>query len=429
MLYTSDSLQEQDRRLRAAIFDRIGDIIPRQWGDIRTDAKGGKYRQCLERWHVDGRDAASAKDVYITEGLRLRDFGGGYEIGLFDFLGQQFGCDWQEARRRAAAAIGFAWQDSAASAAPQGQTRARKAQRSTPKAVRSLGEYSVNTSCVLGEYSVNTTPRTAHIPARLMAMSEERCRLTPNALALWLRGFDPARADAVCAAYHLGNDSQCDAVFWYVDGCGRVVDGKIAAYSTARPGHRCKRDHGERERFGWVHATLRRGYPSAFPEGSRPPLPLYGSHLLPSFPSALVCIVESEKTALLAAMAMETTKVADLGSPCVTDMQVVWLASGGKQALRAEQLRELCRQGRNVIVCPDVDGIGQWSDLTAPLMQAERLHVSMLTPIEVAGSMGIHYETFLQSFPNAEHADLADILAYDYHNHNRNNTTHTHTQL
>ena len=79
-------------------------------------------------------------------------------------------------------------------------------------------------------------------------------------------------------------------------------------------------------------------------------LPLFGEHLADTLPFAPLCLVESEKTAL----------VAKLWRPDCT-----WLATGGKSCFTAERLRVL--SGRSVTVWPDADAIGEWMEAAATL--------------------------------------------------------------
>ena len=69
---------------------------------------------------------------------------------------------------------------------------------------------------------------------------------------------------------------------------------------------------------------------------------LFGEHLLKKYPEKPVCLVESEKTAIICA--------------CINP-ECVWLATGGKGQLndRVEVL-----EGRTIIAFPDVDGYDTW---------------------------------------------------------------------
>jgi hypothetical protein len=66
---------------------------------------------------------------------------------------------------------------------------------------------------------------------------------------------------------------------------------------------------------------------------------LFGEHLLQQRPDADLCIVESEKTVIIAAIAYP---------------QYIWLAVGGKSNLTADRLQAAA--GRNITIFPDADG-------------------------------------------------------------------------
>ncbi len=122
-------------------------------------------------------------------------------------------------------------------------------------------------------------------------------------------------------------------VFWQIDEQGRVHDAKLMAYR--KDGHRvgdwmnsmrsiCERKH--------------RG-----PQLAETEKVLFGLHLLPRHPDKAVCIVESEKTALICASRYP---------------QFLWLATGGCGNLQKEKLKPL--QGRKVVVYPDSGEYDKW---------------------------------------------------------------------
>ena len=73
----------------------------------------------------------------------------------------------------------------------------------------------------------------------------------------------------------------------------------------------------------------------------------YGEHLAGRYPDKKICIVESEKTALIMA---------------VKYGQFVWLATGGKGLLQSLACKEFL-QGRAVILFPDIDAAQEWGDI------------------------------------------------------------------
>jgi hypothetical protein len=75
---------------------------------------------------------------------------------------------------------------------------------------------------------------------------------------------------------------------------------------------------------------------------------LFGEHLLKKYPRATVKLVESEKTAILMAIAYGNHE------------RQVWLACAGASNLTRERLQPLIKEKRTVILYPDRDGIKQW---------------------------------------------------------------------
>lgn len=80
----------------------------------------------------------------------------------------------------------------------------------------------------------------------------------------------------------------------------------------------------------------------------QPRTTLFGEHLLhdPDYRDAPVCIVESEKSALICAL---------------HEPQYLWLATGGKNFLREERIAALQQQGRTIYLFPDRDA---YEDIT-----------------------------------------------------------------
>jgi hypothetical protein len=114
-------------------------------------------------------------------------------------------------------------------------------------------------------------------------------------------------------------------IFWQIDLKGKTRTGKIMDYNP-ETGHRVK------GRVNWVHKRLKSV------EGGCLQQCLFGLHLVNRKENAgkPICIVESEKTAVFMSMLIK---------------QGVWLATGGKQRLKEEELRQF--GNRKVILFPD----------------------------------------------------------------------------
>ena len=133
--------------------------------------------------------------------------------------------------------------------------------------------------------------------------------------------------------YLIGANRRGDVIFWQIDHQRLVHSGHIMQYRT----------DGHRQGFqGWTHTLLIR-------KGLLPPdwqlcQCLYGQHLLPIRPDAHVCLVESEKTAIVMA---------------AYQPEYLWLATVGSSGLSAEMVA--CLRGRRVTLFPDSGCYAKWS--------------------------------------------------------------------
>jgi len=160
----------------------------------------------------------------------------------------------------------------------------------------------------------------------------------------WLSGdgarqlrLDPQALQRVYDDYLIGATRTSDVIFWQVDERGRVRGGHIMQYGP--DGHRLGFQ-------GWTHVPLIR-------QGLLPPdwqlyQCLYGEHLLAWRRQAAVCLVESEKTALVMA-ALRPDQL--------------WLATCGSGGLSAEKVAPL--RGRRVTIFPDSGCYQKWRDVMA----------------------------------------------------------------
>ncbi len=103
-------------------------------------------------------------------------------------------------------------------------------------------------------------------------------------------GIGEERLQRVSDDYRLGATKDGGVIFWQQDWQGRVRSGHIMHYDAR--GHRCGYQ-------GWVHAHLIRQ--GLLPANWQLQQCLFGEHLLAVRPEATVCLVESEKTAVLMA--------------------------------------------------------------------------------------------------------------------------------
>jgi hypothetical protein len=163
--------------------------------------------------------------------------------------------------------------------------------------------------------------------------------------------------------YRIGATRQGEVIFWQVDEFGRIRTGHVMAYNS----------QGHREGYqGWVHSKLiRQGL-------LRMDFPLqqcfFGQHLLGKYPDSTVCLVESEKTALILA---------------ALHPEHLWLATSGSSGLNAEKCH--CLKGRRVVIFPDSGCLDKWRE-------------------KMSHTDGISY-TFCESLEKyPANTDLADLL-------------------
>jgi hypothetical protein len=74
----------------------------------------------------------------------------------------------------------------------------------------------------------------------------------------------------------------------------------------------------------------------------------FGEHLLAKYPNKTICIVESEKTAIVASLCFP---------------EFVWLGSNSKTWLKAERIKRL--GNRQIILYPDADGFDLWQGIAS----------------------------------------------------------------
>ena len=243
---------------------------------------------------------------------------------------------------------------------------------SFPDAIRWLGKkYSIETDMTDFNYTPPPPrPKPAPLPmlALPMAMVESRePGREQNTLVNWLRtgirwdATQRRRIDDVLKAYHVGHARQGHTIFWQIDNDGIVHTGKMMLY---RPdGHR---DREARYGFDWIHSALFRD--KRLPEYDEDRLEakptLFGLHLLDRYgPFATVNIVESEKTALIMAIAYGN------------HTGQVWMACGGLEMLNRERLKPIIEQHRRIVLYPDRDGIDRWRAKLENL-RYDRMHLN-----------------------------------------------------
>lgn len=145
-------------------------------------------------------------------------------------------------------------------------------------------------------------------------------------------------------------------IWWQIDEKLRVRTGKLMAYKS--DGHREK---GRKYSFNFAHSLLAKAGQWS-PDEHRVVTCLFGLHLLPAFPNAEVCIVESEKSALICSAFTDPNKR-------------LWMATAGKSQLTREKLLPLIEAKRYIVLYPDYDGYDEW-EAAAKRIGYDRISVS-----------------------------------------------------
>lgn len=317
-------------------------------------------------------------------------------------------------------------------------------------AIRWLGrKYCIETDNIPVDY-VPPPPRPAPPPLPILTLpmqmvTARETDYNADNLVRWITtginwdGAQRHRIAEMLAAYHIGHSrAQSDTpwrpyditrhhftIFWEIDERGKVRTGKMMKYKP--DGHR---DREAFYNFDFIHSSLdrprirrdkwgnaimeevtdqdgRRHTEPAYhqpyahiydPERQRVEHCLFGLHLLDRYgKTATVCIVESEKSALLMAIAY--------GNHALQ----VWMACGGESNLTRERLMPIINRRRRIVLYPDRDGIGKWQQ-KAKAIGYDLLTVDT-TPV-----------TKWWSEQDGPKADIADVVLRHINTHTRINS-------
>ena len=283
---------------------------------------------------------------------------------------------------------------------------------SYPDAIRWLGKkYNIDVDGV--DVNWTYTPRPAPPPLDLLTLPMPMVKKTMTAIAQdnlvkWILNdirwdyVQSLRVMPVLAEYCVGHGKNGHTIFWQIDEQKRVRTGKMMKYypqGHPKFGHRDKEASWN---FDFIHSTLSRHwdeengvmtdeppypFPNIYnPDKQEPQLTFFGMHLLDKYgKSATVNIVESEKTALLMAIAY--------GNHATQ----VWMACGGLEMITRERLKPIIDRGRRIVLFPDRDGIEKWR------VKAEHMHYERLT-------IDTKPVTEWWKPEDGEKADIADVV-------------------
>lgn len=204
-----------------------------------------------------------------------------------------------------------------------------------------------------------------------------------DTLCNWLRGLNwnteqRERLEHTLSLYGVGHARQGHTIFWQIDEQYRVRTAKMMLYKS--DGHRDREHKGN---FHWIHNLLSQAGKVDL-DKTEYKTTLFGMHLLNQNPER-ICIVESEKTALIAAIYFGSTD------------RAVWMASGGLSMLTPHRLAPILGSGKEITLYPDKDGVDRWRQQTRKF---DNGHVSCST---------FYLDTYWEESDGPK-ADLGDIL-------------------
>ena len=270
---------------------------------------------------------------------------------------------------------------------------------SYPDAIRWLGKkYSIETDMQDFNYTP-PPPRPAPPPLPMLVLPDAMVRarmrgIDDNILVRWLRlginwdSLQRRRIDEVLRDYRIGHSPKNGmTIFWQIDNEGKVRTGKMMLYKM--DGHRDKRDGAYT--FDWIHSALFRDkrHPEYDEDKQEMKQCYFGMHLLNAYKvknvDQAVCIVESEKTAVIMAAAYGN------------NAKQVWMACGGLENLNLDKLKPIIEQGRRIVLYPDRDGVEKWRQ-KAQQLDYPRVVVDAL-PVQVWWKP-----------EDGEKADIADVV-------------------
>lgn len=250
-------------------------------------------------------------------------------------------------------------------------------------------------------------------------------RRIPEMLAAYHIGHSRAKTDRMWRPYDQVTHHY--TIFWEIDERQQVRTAKMMKYKP--DGHRVKHDE-DKTSTTWMHSTIARpriqrdqwgnaitevvtaedGHQEVRPvliqpfrhiydkEQQRVEHCLFGLHLIDRYgTNATVCIVESEKTALLMAIAYGNHPLQ------------VWMACGGESNLTRERLAPIINRRRRILLYPDRDGIEKWQQ------KAREIGYDLLTVDTTPVTKWWQPE-------DGPKADIADVVIRHINTHKRINS-------
>ncbi len=183
------------------------------------------------------------------------------------------------------------------------------------------------------DYIPKPPPRTVSYVAPAIFMASLKHYEANHLVAFLFRHFGEAITVELISKYFIGTSKHWPGatVFWQIDSKGKIRTGKIMLYNPTT-GKRVKEPY---KHINWVHSVLKM-------TDFNLEQCLFGEHLLHRT-DAIVAIVESEKTALIASVYLP---------------EFIWLAAGSLSNLTPARCKAL--KGRKVVLYPDLNAYDKW---------------------------------------------------------------------
>lgn len=227
-----------------------------------------------------------------------------------------------------------------------------------------------------------------------------------NLFAYMAREFGKMSAHFIFGVYHIGASKHTDPhgyhanSFPYIDAAQRIVDCKLfhinpttGSRKTAAPLQSWSDKDGKPQelRSSWALAEINRDRRrKGLPQLNRASWCNFGDHLLQERPTAEVALVESEKTALIAAL---------------TYPDKIWIAVGSKNNLTLERSRPYI--GRTITIFPDRDGYND-----KPRADGHGIDKGWRTIARelAAAGLTVRIDTTTERHEGGEKDDIADLI-------------------
>lgn len=156
----------------------------------------------------------------------------------------------------------------------------------------------------------------------------------------------------VFTAYKVGALRDGRVVFPQIDAEGKCREAKVVRY------YDCAHRGQEKHDITYLRYVMAAHGQTDNARGYRYKQCLFGLHLLPARPDAVIGLVESEKTALVCSVVMP---------------DYIWVSTGGKGNFSPTTIAPL--RGRKILIFPDMDGVSKWEEDIPKLLPNERVKV------------------------------------------------------